>query len=100
MRVLVTAASRHGGTDEIAKRIGDELGKALDFPALEVHVRPADEVDDILTYDAAVIGSAIYMGRWQEPARASARPGRRRVAGGRGPRRGRLRHRPAAPPRR
>jgi len=69
MRVLVTAASRHGGTDEIARRIGDELERALDFQALEVHVRPADAVDDVLTYDAAVIGSAVYMGRWQEPAR-------------------------------
>jgi len=69
MRVLVTAASRHGGTDEIARRIGDELERALDFQAVEVHVRPADAVDDVLTYDAAVIGSAVYMGRWQEPAR-------------------------------
>jgi menaquinone-dependent protoporphyrinogen oxidase len=69
MRVLVTAASRHGATDEIARQIGDEMEKALDFPAVEVHVRPADAVDDVLTYDAAVIGSAIYMGRWQEPAR-------------------------------
>ena len=40
MRVLVTAASRHGATDEIARQIGDELEKALDFPAVEVHVGP------------------------------------------------------------
>ncbi len=69
MRVLVTAASRHGATDEIARQIGDELAKALDFATVEVHVRPADTVDDVLTYDGAVVGSAIYMGRWQEPAR-------------------------------
>ena len=30
MRILVTAASRHGGTDEIARRIGAELEKVFD----------------------------------------------------------------------
>lgn len=65
MKVLVTAASRHGATTEVAASIGAVLGAA----GLEVQVlRPAD-VSGMDGFDAAVIGSAVYVGRWLEPAR-------------------------------
>jgi menaquinone-dependent protoporphyrinogen oxidase len=65
MKVLVTAASRHGATTEVAASIGAVLQAA----GLEVHVlRPAD-VSGMDGFDAAVIGSAVYVGRWLEPAR-------------------------------
>jgi menaquinone-dependent protoporphyrinogen oxidase len=66
MRVLVTAASRHGSTAEIAARIGTTLAT---HAGLEVTVRDAVDVEDVSGYDAFVLGSAIYMGHWLEAAR-------------------------------
>ncbi|MBX6341939.1 MAG: flavodoxin [Thermomicrobiaceae bacterium] len=68
MRVLVAAASRHGGTEEIAAAIADELRRA----GLDVDLRWPAEVGDLRAYDAVVLGSAVYMGRWLEPARELA----------------------------
>lgn len=65
MRVLVAAASKHGGTTEIAKAIGSALTDAR----LETDVRAVDEVATLDSYDAVVLGSAVYMGHWLEPAR-------------------------------
>jgi len=64
MRVLVTAASRHGSTEDIAAAIVRVLhlrGLAADL------VEPA-EVTDLSEYDAVVLGSAVYAGRWMAPA--------------------------------
>lgn len=71
MRVLVSAASRHGATAEIAQRIGATLGRSLREAHVDatVEVRPAEEVTSLDGYDAVVLGSAVYMGRWLEPAR-------------------------------
>ena len=65
MKVLVTAASRHGATTEVAASIG----AALQAAGLEVHVLHPAEVTSLDGYDAAVIGSAVYAGRWLEPVR-------------------------------
>ncbi len=64
MKVLVTAASRHGSTADIAAAIVRTLhlrGLAADL------VEPAD-VKDLSEYDAVVLGSAVYAGRWMAPA--------------------------------
>jgi menaquinone-dependent protoporphyrinogen oxidase len=63
--VLVTAASKHGATTEVAERIARVLGEA----GLEPPVLPPDQVEDVSAYDAVILGSAIYMGRWLDPAR-------------------------------
>lgn len=65
MKVLVTAASRHGATTEVAASIG----AALQAAGLEVSVQHPGEVTGLDGYDAAVIGSAVYAGRWLEPVR-------------------------------
>jgi menaquinone-dependent protoporphyrinogen oxidase len=65
MRVLVAAASKHGGTTEIARAIGTALTEAR----LETDVKPVDEVTTLESYDAVVLGSGVYMGRWLEPAK-------------------------------
>lgn len=67
MRILVTAASRHGSTAEIAT----ELGKALraDLPGVGVDVVPLSRVTGLDGYDAVVLGSAVYFGRWLAEAR-------------------------------
>ena len=65
MTVLVAAASKHGATREIADAIARELTRH-DVPA---EVRDVGEVDDLDRFDAVVLGSAVYMGHWLEPAR-------------------------------
>jgi menaquinone-dependent protoporphyrinogen oxidase len=61
-RVLVTYASKHGATAEIAEKIGDVLRKA----GLQADVLPVDKVKDLKQYSAAVIGSAIYIAAWRK----------------------------------
>jgi menaquinone-dependent protoporphyrinogen oxidase len=69
MSVLVSAASRHGSTGEIAERIGAVLRERLaDEPATRVDVVPPDAVADLDGYDAFVLGSAVYMGHWMDSA--------------------------------
>lgn len=67
MRVLVTAASKHGATLEIAQAIGDVLAQ----PGLDVVVLPVDDVGagTVETYDAVVLGSAVHAGHWLAPAK-------------------------------
>jgi menaquinone-dependent protoporphyrinogen oxidase len=79
MLVLVTAASRHGSTTEVAATIGSVLTTA----GHDVRVLAAAEVDDVTGFEAAVIGSCVYLGRWLEPARELVE--RNRVALGRIP---------------
>jgi len=66
MRVLVSAASRHGATEEIAR----EIAAALAGAGLEPEVVAPDAVTSLDGFDAAVLGSAIYMGEWMDAARA------------------------------
>lgn len=65
MKVLVSAASRHGATVEVAASIGARLHAA----GHETYVVTPDEVDGFDGFDAAVIGSAIYVGRWLDSSR-------------------------------
>ena len=65
-RVLVTSASRHGATREIAQALAARLQAAPGLHA--VHV-PVAHAPDPAVWDAVVVGSAVYAGRWLEPAR-------------------------------
>jgi menaquinone-dependent protoporphyrinogen oxidase len=60
MKVLVAYATRHGATRGIAERIAETLERA----GLDVTVAAVDRAGDSSGYDAFVIGSAAYMGRW------------------------------------
>jgi menaquinone-dependent protoporphyrinogen oxidase len=60
MRVLITYATRHGSTTGIAEALGAEMVSA----GLDVDVRPMAEVDRLGNYQAVVLGSAVYVGRW------------------------------------
>jgi menaquinone-dependent protoporphyrinogen oxidase len=68
MRVLVAVASKHGATREIAEAIARSLADA----GLVVEVENVEDVSDVASYDAVVLGSAVYMGSWLEPARRFA----------------------------
>lgn len=59
-KVLVAYASRHGATAGIAERIA----QALERRGLEVTLESAASVHEVSGFDAFVIGSAAYMGRW------------------------------------
>jgi menaquinone-dependent protoporphyrinogen oxidase len=65
MKVLVTAASMHGATGEIAAVLGEELSGQ----GLAATVIPPEAVNDIEGYDAVIIGSAVYTGHWLAPAK-------------------------------
>lgn len=69
MRVLVAYASERGGTAEIAEWVGAELRRT----GVEADVRPAGEVTTLDGYDAAVVGGALYAGRWHREARRFVR---------------------------
>ncbi len=64
MRVLVTYATKSGGTVGIAQAIGEELGQM----GFQADVRNVDEVRDVQGYDAVILGSAVYIGRWRREA--------------------------------
>jgi menaquinone-dependent protoporphyrinogen oxidase len=72
--VLVVVASRHGATDEIgaalARSIADsDAGRSAGLSVVPV---PVDHRPDPAAFDAVVLGSAVYAGRWLEPAREFA----------------------------
>ena len=64
MKVLVAYASRHGATEGIAERIAE----ALQRTGHKVDVERAENVDDVDSYDAFVIGAAAYMFHWLKAA--------------------------------
>jgi menaquinone-dependent protoporphyrinogen oxidase len=65
MRILVTAASKHSATQGIAEAIGSELV----VRGVEVAVMPVQDIGPMVGYDAVVLGSAVYMGKWMKPAK-------------------------------
>jgi menaquinone-dependent protoporphyrinogen oxidase len=64
MKVLVSAASKHGATAGIA----DAIGSVFMLRGFEVSVKEPDHVEEIRTFDAVVLGSAVYAGHWMKPA--------------------------------
>jgi menaquinone-dependent protoporphyrinogen oxidase len=65
VRVLVAYGTKYGATAEIAEKVGQVLNES----GLQVDVLPAEHVTDLTPYQAVVLGSAVYAGRWRkEPA--------------------------------
>ena len=64
MVVLVAFASKHGSTQGIAERIAEKL-RQLDK---EAEARPVEAIKDLRSYQAFVIGSAVYYGSWLKEA--------------------------------
>ena len=65
-RVLVAYASRMGSTKEIA----DEIGAELVARGLEVDVVPCSSDPKPDDYGAVIVGSALYVRRWEKAARS------------------------------
>src|SRR5579884_626876 len=66
MNVLVASQTQHGATREIA----DMIGATIAARGIETDIRDLASVADVAGYDAVVLGSAVYMGRWMKPAQA------------------------------
>ncbi|HON82455.1 MAG TPA: flavodoxin domain-containing protein [Methanoregulaceae archaeon] len=64
-RILVCYATRYGSTRDIATIIADVLREA----GYEVTLSPVTDAGDPAGYDAVVIGSPLYMGKWLVEAR-------------------------------
>ena len=65
IRVLVAYASKYHATAEIAEEIGKVLRQT---PELNVVVKDVSAVTAVDTYQAVVLGSAVYVGQWQDSA--------------------------------
>ena len=63
-RVLVAYATKYGATAGIAEKIGQVLREA----GLAVDVMPAGQAGDPAAYQAVVLGSAVYIGKWRKEA--------------------------------
>ncbi|MFJ2766768.1 flavodoxin domain-containing protein [Streptomyces sp. NPDC087300] len=68
-KVLVAYATKNWSTAEIARTITE----ALRAEGLEPEMRLVSEVGDIQAYDAVVLGSPLYAGRWHKDARRFVR---------------------------
>jgi menaquinone-dependent protoporphyrinogen oxidase len=65
MRVLVMVASKHGATEEIGHAIRDALAEE----GLEAEFLALAEVSSVEGFDAVILGSGIYGGRWLKAAK-------------------------------
>lgn len=63
-RILIAYGSKYGATAEIAEKIGEVLRQA----GIEADVASADKAADPREYDAVVIGSGVYIGKWRKEA--------------------------------
>ena len=76
MNVLVADASRHGATRGIAERLAEVIERA----GLDVVRVPLPAATAPPGFDAAVIGSAVYMGHWMKEATAFVEAHRHHLA--------------------
>ena len=65
MQVLVSTASKHGSTADIGRAIADVLiGEGI-----EARILAPEEVTSLDSYDAIILGSAVYAGHRMKPMR-------------------------------
>ena len=64
MKILVTAASRHDRTGDIARSIG----RALQSRGFAATVARPEDVRSVSRYDAVLVGSGVHKGHWMRDA--------------------------------
>jgi menaquinone-dependent protoporphyrinogen oxidase len=65
MHILITWASKRGGTEGIARILTETLRQE----GSDVELLPAQAAAKVADFDAAVVGGALYAGRWPAAAR-------------------------------
>ncbi|MEU2602779.1 flavodoxin domain-containing protein [Streptomyces hirsutus] len=68
-RVLVAHGSANGSTEKIAETVAGVLRRA----GVTAEVLSARSVTDLASYEAVVVGGALYAGRWHKDARRFVR---------------------------
>lgn len=63
-KVLVAYATKYGATTEIAEKIGEILRQS----GFDTDVLPADRIRNLSSYNAIILGSGVYIGRWRKEA--------------------------------
>ncbi|MBN1416883.1 MAG: flavodoxin domain-containing protein [Bacteroidales bacterium] len=63
-QILITYATKHGSTAEICEKIGEVLRQS----GYSVNVLPADQVTNLQSYKATILGSGVYAGQWLKKA--------------------------------
>ncbi len=63
-KLLVTYASKYGATQEIAEKMGEVLRQE----GFQVDISRVNGVRDLSAYQAVILGSAVYIGKWQKEA--------------------------------
>ncbi len=76
-KILVTYATKYGATKEIAEKIGAVLSQA----GLTADVLPVEGVRDLAAYRGVILGSAVYIGKWQKEAAAFLQANEKALAG-------------------
>jgi len=76
-KVLVAYASKYGATKEIA----DKIGQVLKDAGFAVDVLPTDKVAVVGSYQAVVLGSAVYIGNWRKTAANFLKTNEKALAG-------------------
>ena len=63
-KILITYASKHGGTLEISERISEQ------FPSgqFDITLQPVESANSPGDFDAVILGVALYMGQWRRKA--------------------------------
>jgi menaquinone-dependent protoporphyrinogen oxidase len=78
MKVLIAYGSKHGATQEIAQRIFDDLKRG----GVDAEFHPIAEVSTFTGYDAFVVGSAVYFGKWLHESAEVVRANRETLSAG------------------
>lgn len=74
--VVVGYGTKRGSTREVAEAVAAVLREH----GLVVDLLPAGKVEDVGAYDAAVLGGALYRGRWHRDARRLLKRQRKALA--------------------
>lgn len=77
MRVLVTYASKRGGTKGLAEAVATGVARS----GHAVYLRPVGDEVDPRDYDAVIIGAALYVKQWTRSAQSFVRRHRRALRG-------------------
>ncbi|MBN2762022.1 MAG: flavodoxin domain-containing protein [Bacteroidales bacterium] len=76
-QILITYATKHGSTAEISEKIGEILHQS----GYSTDVLSADQVTNLQSYKAVILGSGVYAGQWLKKAARFLKANEKTLAG-------------------